>query len=78
MASLKREGSFHQGALMERRGGEVREGDEDRTVAIASGPDEVHIAVAGGPAGAFCHALLPYGGLTSRRIRDAKEGERAS
>jgi hypothetical protein len=75
VASLKREGGFHQGALMERRGGELQEGDEETSVAIASSADQVYVAVAGGPAGAFCHALLPYGGLASRRIAAAKEGE---
>ncbi len=79
VASLKREKSFHQGALMERRGGELREGDEETIVAIASGGDRVYVAIAGGPAGAFCHALLPYGGApVPRRIGAVKEGELAS
>ncbi len=78
VASLKREGGFHQGALMERRGAKIRDGDEETSVAIASSADQVYVAIAGGPAGAFCHALLPYGGLASRRIGAAKEGELAS
>lgn len=43
-------------------------GDETDNVAIATTPDDIHVVVAGGPAGGFVHALLPYGGLTSRRI----------
>ena len=78
VASLKREGGFHQGALMERRGGKTKQGDEETSVAIAASADQVYVAIAGGPAGAFCHALLPYGGLASRRIGAAKEGELAS
>ena len=31
-------------------------------VAIAGSGRDVHVAVAGGPAGAFIYALLPYGG----------------
>ena len=72
VASLKRERGFHKGALMERRGGEIVDGDEEASVAIASSADQVYVAIAGGPAGAFCHALLPYGGLASRRIVAAK------
>lgn len=43
-------------------------GDENDIVAIAASADDIHVVVAGGPAGGFAHALLPYGGLTSRRI----------
>ncbi len=43
-------------------------GNEDDNVAIAASADDIHVVVAGGPAGGFVHALLPYGGLSSRRI----------
>jgi hypothetical protein len=62
------------GGLMDRRGGEVLPGDEEREVAIAGAPGDILIAIAGGPAGAFVHALFPYaGGVVSKEIRRPKE-----
>ena len=70
VAWAKRNGWSRTGGLMDRRGGEIDPEDEERTLAIAKSADDVLIAVAGGPAGAFVHALLPYGGLASRVIRE--------
>jgi hypothetical protein len=47
---------------MSARGGAIRPEDETTDVAIAGSGRDVHVAVAGGPAGAFIYALLPYGG----------------
>jgi len=47
---------------MSARGGEVRPEDETTEVAIAGSGRDVNVVVAGGPAGAFIYALLPYGG----------------
>jgi hypothetical protein len=54
---------------MDRRGAEVMPGDDDLPVAIAPTVDDVMVVVAGGPAGAFVHALFPYGGYATRAIR---------
>jgi hypothetical protein len=59
---------------MDRRGGDVREGDEDQRVAVAGSADDILVVVAGGPAGAFVHGLFPYaGGVVSREVRLPKE-----
>jgi hypothetical protein len=47
---------------MSARGGEIRPDDETTNVAIAGSGRDVHVVIAGGPAGAFIYALLPYGG----------------
>jgi hypothetical protein len=72
-AWVKENGWAFDGGLMSRRGGMPEPGDADTAVSIARSPDDVLVVVAGGPAGAFVHTLLPYGGLTSRRITIPKE-----
>jgi hypothetical protein len=62
VAEVKRAGGSVSGGLMDRRGGSVEPGDDRREVAIATNGSHVHVVVAGGPAGAFIYALLPYGG----------------
>lgn len=70
IAWAKEHGRSLTGGLMDRRGAAVQPGDEEATVAVASSPDEILVVVAGGPAGAFAHALFPFGGKPiSRRIR---------
>ena len=52
------------------RGGTVAPGDDERRVAAARTPEDVNVVIAGGPAGAFVHALLAYAGLVeSKPIR---------
>jgi hypothetical protein len=70
VAEVKRAGGSVSGGLMDRRGGSVGPGDDDKEVAIATDGSHVHVVVAGGPAGAFIYALLPYGGgFATREIR---------
>jgi hypothetical protein len=61
-AWVKRSGGSTSGGVMSARGGEIRPEDETTDVAIASSGPDVHVVVAGGSAGAFIYALLPYGG----------------
>jgi hypothetical protein len=68
-AWVKENGGSLTGGLMDRRGAEVKPGDDQIPVAIAATVDDVLVVVAGGPAGAFVHALLPYGGYATRAIR---------
>jgi hypothetical protein len=68
VAWAKRNGHSLTGGLMDRRGAPVAEGDEDSYVSIAGKPEDIVVAAAGGPAGAFVHALFPYGGMASREI----------
>jgi hypothetical protein len=68
VAWVREHGESLTGNLMDRRGGPVRPGDEDRTVSVAGSPDDFLVTVAGGPAGAFVHCIFPYGGMASRPI----------
>ena len=68
-AWVKQNGGSLTGGLMDRRGAEVLPGDDDIQVSIAASADDVMVVVAGGPAGAFVHALFPYGGYATRVIR---------
>ncbi len=44
--------------------------DGEQTMAITGSPDDIHVAIAGGPAGGFIHYMLPYGGsVISREVR---------
>jgi len=61
VAWAKRNGWQSSGGPLDARGGEVLPGDEERTIAIAGSADDIWVAVAGGTAGAFVHAFLPYG-----------------
>ena len=65
---VKEHGGSLTGGLMDRRGAAVQSGDDAIPVAIAGSVDDVLVVVAGGPAGAFVHALLPYGGYATRVI----------
>lgn len=69
VAWVKEHGGSLTGGLMDRRGAPVVPGDEQATAAITGRPDDLVLVVAGGPAGAFVHALAPYGGMTTRRIQ---------
>ena len=72
-AWVKRAGGSISAGLMDAPRGEVQPGDESATVAIASSGADIHVVVAGGPAGAFTYALLPYGpGFVAREIRPAE------
>jgi hypothetical protein len=73
VAWVKQHGGSLTGGLMDRRGAAVQPGDDDLTAAIAGSADDIMVVVAGGPAGAFVHALFPYGGAASREIRLPKE-----
>jgi hypothetical protein len=68
VAWVKSQGGSLTGGLFDRRGAQPDQGDENETVAIAGSEDEILIVIAGGPAGAFVHALLPYGGMASRVV----------
>ena len=72
-AWVKRAGGSISAGLMDPPRGEVQAGDESATVAVAGSGADVHVVVAGGPAGAFTYALLPYGpGFVAREIHPAE------
>ena len=74
VAWVKQNGWTLSGGMMDRRGSSVLPGDEELQAAISRSPDEVIVVVAGGPAGAFVHALFQYGaGVESREIQVPKE-----
>jgi hypothetical protein len=74
VAWVRRNGWTLSGGMLDRRGAAVLPGDDERYAAIAKSPDDVLVAVAGGPAGAFIHALFQYGAsVSSREIRRPKE-----
>jgi hypothetical protein len=73
VAWVKEHGESLTGGLMDRRGAPVEPGDDQQMVAIAGTPDDILVVVAGGPAGAFVHALLPYGGMAECVIRLPEE-----
>ena len=68
MAWAKEHGHSLTGGLMDRRGAAIEPGDEEATVSVAGSPDDVLVVIAGGPAGAFVHALFPYGGMAVQPI----------
>lgn len=71
VAWAKQAGWPVSGGPIDRRGGKILPGDEDKTVSLGSKPEDIYLVVAGGPAGAFVHALLPYGGLpVSKTLAD--------
>ncbi|MCE2391386.1 MAG: hypothetical protein J4G09_07870 [Proteobacteria bacterium] len=74
-AWAKRNGWPTGGSPIDRRGGEVEPGDEERSLAIAAKPENILVVIAGGTAGAFVHALLPYGGQVSKVIRTTGESK---
>ena len=70
VAWAKRNGWQSSGGPLDARGGEIQAGDEERNIAIATSADDILIAIAGGSAGAFVHAFLPYGYMpVSKPIR---------
>jgi len=73
VAWVKQHGESLTGGLMDRRGAPVLPGDDEQTAAVTGSPDDILVVVAGGPAGAFVHALFPYGGMATREIRLPKE-----
>jgi hypothetical protein len=74
VAWVKRNGWTLSGGMLDRRGSQVLAGDEDLEAAIARSPDDVLVVIAGGPAGAFIHALFQYGGnVASREIRTSED-----
>jgi hypothetical protein len=74
VAWVKSNGHSLTGGLMDRRYAPVEPADHDRTVAVCGSPDDILVVVAGGPAGAFVQALLPYGGgMAERTIRLPEE-----
>ena len=74
VAWAKRNGWGTHGGLGERLGAPVEPGDEERSVAIASSPDDILLVVSGAPAGAFVQCLFPYGSTpVSREVRGPGE-----
>jgi hypothetical protein len=71
VAWVRRQGWSTTGGLGDRRGGEPAPGDEERSLAIAGREEDVLVVVAGGPAGAFIHALLPFAGTHVSRLIEA-------
>lgn len=69
VAWVKAHGHSLTGGLMDRRGAPIQDGDASEMVAIAATPRDVLVVVAGGPAGAFVQAMLPYGGMAERVIQ---------
>jgi hypothetical protein len=67
VAWLRSNGWSPPGSPIEPRGGPVQPGDEETMAAIARRPEDIVVAVAGGPAGAFVHAILPYAGTPVAR-----------
>ena len=69
VAWAKRNGWMSTGGPIDERGGEVQSGDEDKMISVASSPDDILVVIAGGPAGSFVHAFLPYAsGFKSRVV----------
>jgi len=67
---VKRSGGTTTAGLMDAPGGPITDDDETTILAIAGSPGHVHVVVAGGPAGGFVYALLPYGaGFAMREIQ---------
>jgi hypothetical protein len=69
VAWAKAHGHSLTGGLMDRRGAAVQPGDDEATVAIAGSANDILVVIAGGPAGAFIQAMLPYGGTAQQVIR---------
>lgn len=72
---VKENGHSLTGGLMDRRFAAVEPGDDTAEIAVCGSVDDVLVVVAGGPAGAFVHAIFPYGGgMAERVVRTPKEG----
>jgi hypothetical protein len=61
VAWTKRNGWASGGGPIDARGGAIEPGDEERSIAIAGREEDILIVIAGGSAGAFAQAFLPYG-----------------
>ena len=59
VAWSKRQGRSED-ALKGSRGGPITPEDEERTIAIASAPEQVYVVVAGAPGGSYVHFLLSF------------------
>ena len=69
VAWAKQEGWVSSPGPIDARGGEALPDDEHETISVADSPDDILLVIAGGPAGAFIHAFLPYaGGYRSKVI----------
>ena len=79
VAWAKRKGWVTSAGPIDARGGEVAPGDETEHISVASRPDDILVVIAGGPAGAFIHAFLPYAGTYRSKVIDTshlpQEGE---
>ena len=67
VAWLKQQG-WSGGSMMDRRGGPVLPGDEEKAQAIAGKPENIYLVVAGGPTGGWVHFLLPVTGRPQSRV----------
>jgi hypothetical protein len=56
------------GGPIDPRGGPVLPGDEDKMLGVAASADDILVVVAGGPAGAFVHCILPYSGTIDSQV----------
>ncbi len=63
-----KEHGWRVGSMIDPRGGPVLPGDEKKTLAIASRPEDIYVVVAGGPAGGLVNFLLPYAGSSQSRV----------
>ena len=79
VAWAKREGWVWSAGPIDARGGALASGDEVEQISVAARPDDILLVVAGGPAGAFIHAFLPYAGSYRSKLIDTShlppEGE---
>ena len=62
VAWAKQQGWAPTSGPIDRRGGEVLPGDDEKTINVGGKEHHIYVVSAGGPAGAFIHLLLPYGG----------------
>lgn len=75
VAWTKREGWMSTPGPIDARGGEVQPGDELAAISVAPTADDILVVIAGGPAGAFIHAFLPYAGGYRSRVIDTSHLE---
>jgi hypothetical protein len=68
VAWAKQEGWVSSPGPIDARGGEALPGDEHMTVSVADSPDDILLIIAGGPAGSFIHAFLPYAGSYRSKV----------
>ncbi|MCH2169928.1 hypothetical protein MK489_04015 [Myxococcota bacterium] len=68
VAWAKREGWVSSAGPIDARGGEASTEDELESISVAASPDDILLIIAGGPAGAFLHAFLPYAGSYRSKV----------